>query len=105
MMLQIKALGFSFALDDFGSGVATFNYLEQLPINYVKITGEFVGTMNERAVSLAIVKSIQHISEVMQVETIAESIEEEGLLTSLQEMGVNFGQGYGLHLPEPIENI
>lgn len=105
MMQQIKALGFSFALDDFGSGVATFNYLEQLPINYVKIVGEFVSTMNERAVSLAIVKSIQHISEVMQVETIAESIEEKGLLTALQEMGVNFGQGYGLHLPEPIENI
>lgn len=105
MMQQIKALGFSFALDDFGSGVATFNYLEQLPINYVKIAGEFVSTMNERAVSLAIVKSIQHISEVMQVETIAESIEEKGLLTALQEMGVNFGQGYGLHLPEPIENI
>jgi EAL domain-containing protein (putative c-di-GMP-specific phosphodiesterase class I) len=47
--------------------------------------------MNERAVSLAIVKSIQHISEAMQVETIVESIEEKGLLTALQEMGVNFG--------------
>lgn len=105
MMQQVKALGFSFALDDFGSGVATFNYLEQLPISYVKIAGEFVSTMNERTVSLAIVKSIQHISEVMKVETIAESIEEKSLLVALQGMGVNFGQGYGLHLPEPIENI
>lgn len=103
MMMQIKNLGFSFALDDFGSGVATFNYLEQLPVSYVKIAGEFVSTLKERLVSYAIVKSIQHIADVMNVETIAESIEDDSLLVTLQDLGIKYGQGYGLHRPESMK--
>jgi len=102
MMEELNALGFSFALDDFGSGVATFNYLESLPVKYVKIDGEFVTGLKTRPIGEAIVKSINEIAGVMGVETIAECIEDIELIGYLKELGVNYGQGYGIHYPEPI---
>jgi len=102
MMEELNSQGFSFALDDFGSGVATFNYLENLPIKYVKIDGEFITGLKTRPIGEAIVKSINEIAGVMGVETIAECIEDIELVGYLKELGVNYGQGYGIHYPEPI---
>lgn len=102
MMDRIQARGIDFALDDFGSGVATFTYLEKLPIRYVKIDGEFIQNVTTSPVSQAIVASIQKIAGVMSLTTIAERIEEPSLIKHLESLGINLGQGYAIHRPEPL---
>ncbi|WP_194755481.1 putative bifunctional diguanylate cyclase/phosphodiesterase [Aliidiomarina indica] len=102
MMGEIKKRGIEFALDDFGSGVSTFNYLEKLPIRYVKIDGEFIQNVINSPVSQAIVRSIQHIAQVMNLTTIAERIEEPELIEHLRSLGINLGQGYAIHRPEAL---
>jgi len=101
-MNKIRQRGIEFALDDFGSGVATFSYLEKLPIRYVKIDGEFVQNLTSSPVSQAIVASIQHIASVMGLTTIAERIEEPELLSHLSKLGIHMGQGYAIHRPEKL---
>ncbi|TRW49925.1 EAL domain-containing protein [Aliidiomarina halalkaliphila] len=102
MMRKIRDRGIEFALDDFGSGVATFNYLEKLPIRYVKIDGEFIQNVTKNPVSQAIVGSIQQIAKVMNLITIAERIEEQELIEHLHSLGINLGQGYAIHRPEAL---
>ncbi|RUO21844.1 GGDEF and EAL domain-containing protein [Aliidiomarina haloalkalitolerans] len=102
MMNKIRERGIEFALDDFGSGVATFSYLDKLPIRFVKIDGEFIQNVKDNPVSQAIVSSIQHIAQVMGLTTIAERIEEPELLEHLHSLGISLGQGYDIHRPEPL---
>lgn len=102
MMTKIRERGFEFALDDFGSGVATFSYLDKLPISFVKIDGDFIQNVQQNPVSQAIVSSIQHIAQVMSLVTIAERIEEPEMLEHLHSLGINLGQGYAIHRPEPL---
>jgi len=80
MMNHINKLGIKFALDDFGSGVATFDYLDKLPITYIKIDGAFVTDLKTRPIGEAIVQSIQNIAQIMGVKTIAECIEDVELI-------------------------
>ena len=102
MMNHINKLGIKFALDDFGSGVATFDYLDKLPITYIKIDGAFVTDLKTRPIGEAIVQSIQNIAQIMGVKTIAECIEDVELIPHLRKLGINYGQGYGIHRPEPL---
>lgn len=102
MMQQITELGIKFALDDFGSGVATFNYLDKLPIKYIKIDGDFITNIKTRPIGEAIVQSIQNIARIMGVQTIAECIEDKELIPHLHNLGINYGQGYGIHIPAPL---
>ncbi|MFC3281436.1 EAL domain-containing protein [Pseudidiomarina halophila] len=102
MMQQIAELGINFALDDFGSGVATFNYLDKLPIKYIKIDGGFITNILTNQIGEMIVQSIQNIAGVMDVATIAECIEDTALIPHLQSIGIDYGQGYGIHKPAPF---
>ncbi len=98
----LKELGFRFVLDDFGSGLSSFAYLKNLQVDFLKIDGAFVRDMMGSSVQRALVESIHQIGKVMGIRTIAESVEDRPTLDILRQIGVNYAQGYGLSLPEPL---
>ena len=100
---RLKQHGCRFSLDDFGSGLSSFAYLKNLPVNYIKIDGSFVKDVSRDPVDRAMVVSIQQMGKVMQLDTIAEWVEDEETLTALKEIGVDYVQGYHLGRPEAIE--
>jgi diguanylate cyclase (GGDEF)-like protein/PAS domain S-box-containing protein len=102
---QLKEDGFLFALDDFGSGLSSFAYLKTLPVDYLKIDGIFVKDMQTDKVNYAMVKAIHEMSAVLDKQTIAEYVENEAVVELLTEIGVDYGQGFHLGKPEPIENF
>jgi diguanylate cyclase (GGDEF)-like protein/PAS domain S-box-containing protein len=102
---ELKALGCRFALDDFGSGVSSLANLKRLPVDYVKIDGEFVRGMRDDPADRAMVASIVEISKVMGLTTIAEFVEDAELAELLAKMGVDFIQGYGVGRPLPVTEV
>lgn len=102
---SLKEDGFLFALDDFGSGLSSFAYLKSLPVDYLKIDGIFVKDMQTDKVNYAMVKAIHDMSVVLDKQTIAEYVENEAVMELLSEIGIDFGQGFYLGKPEPIENF
>ncbi|MGL4938323.1 putative bifunctional diguanylate cyclase/phosphodiesterase [Shewanella sp.] len=102
MLKQLRKLGFSFALDDFGSGFASYGYLRELPVDYVKIDGCFVKNLAVNAKDYAIVKSIQDVCRVMGIETVAEFVENQDIIDRLYSIGVNYAQGYAIGRPQPL---
>ncbi len=105
LMETLKARGCLFALDDFGSGISSFGYLKNLPVDYLKIDGMFVKDIAEDPIDYAMVKSINEIGQVMGMKTIAEFVENDGIKRMLQAIGVNYAQGYGLGKPEPLIDL
>ena len=89
-------------LDDFGSGLSSFAYLKNLSVDFLKIDGAFVRDMVSSPVQRALVESIHQIGQVMGIRTIAESVENRQTLDVLREIGVDYVQGYGISLPEPL---
>lgn len=99
---QLQRLGCSFALDDFGAGMASFTYLKHLPAAYLKIDGSFVREMLDDPVNLVMVEVIQRIGHAMGKKTIAEFVESEAVLVRLRELGVDLAQGHHVSLPVPF---
>ena len=102
---QMRSLGCRFSLDDFGSGLSSFAYLKQLPVDFLKIDGVFVKDITEDKIDLAMVKSMKDISDVMNMKTIAEFVENDEILELLKNIGVDYVQGYGIAQPKPLEEI
>lgn len=100
-MHELKALGCRFALDDFGSGMASLSYLKQLPVEYLKIDGSFVTGIANDAASLDIVASINDIGHAMNCKTIAEYVDSAATLQKLAALGVDYAQGYYIGRPVP----
>jgi EAL domain-containing protein (putative c-di-GMP-specific phosphodiesterase class I) len=101
-MKRLKRLGVTFALDDFGSGLSSFNYLKTLPVDYVKIDGCFIRDLLDDPVDAAMVESICRISNEMGIETIAEFVEDKELIAWLTAVGVDYAQGYGIEKPQQL---
>ncbi|MBE0435049.1 MAG: EAL domain-containing protein [Methylomicrobium sp.] len=101
-MGALKTLGCRFALDDFGSGLSSFAYLKNLPVDFLKIDGMFVKDICCDPVDLAMVKSINEIGHLLGKQTIAEFVETEEIYLYLLEIGVDYAQGFWLGRPEPL---
>ncbi len=101
LMDQLRRRGFLFALDDFGTGLSSFAYLKKLPVDYLKIDGEFVRDILHDPVDKAMVDTIKRIGGVLGMMTIAEAIEDAETCQLLNAMGIDYGQGYHLGKPEP----
>ncbi len=101
-MRKLSEKGLRFALDDFGSGMASFNYLQHLPVHFVKIDGEFINGALDHPVSRIIVEAVTKVAHTMNMRTVAEAVETVDLVAPLAALGLDYGQGYGLHLPEPL---
>lgn len=102
-MLEMRALGCRFALDDFGKGMSSLSYLKALPVDYLKIDGEFVKDMLSDPIDNAMVEHINQIAHVIGMKTIAEYAENEDIIERLRELKIDFAQGYGIDRPMPFE--
>jgi len=101
----LRQYGCRFALDDFGSGLSSFAYLKNLPVDYLKIDGMFVKDIDEDPIDHAMVKSINEVGQVMGMKTIAEFVENDVIKGMLKEIGVNYVQGYSIGKPQPLDEL
>ena len=95
-------MGTRFMLDDFGSGMSSFSYLKHLPVNFLKMDGAYVKDITSNKVDLAMAKAIQSVAQSMEIQTIAEYVEDEATLDCLKGMGVAYAQGFYLNRPMPL---
>jgi EAL domain-containing protein (putative c-di-GMP-specific phosphodiesterase class I) len=102
-MARLRERGCFFALDDFGSGLSSFAYLKTLPVDFLKIDGFFVRDMCEDRINFELVKSINEIGHVMGKRTIAEFVENDATLGALKDIGIDYAQGFGINIPQPVE--
>jgi EAL domain-containing protein (putative c-di-GMP-specific phosphodiesterase class I) len=96
---RMKKMGCMFALDDFGSGLSSFAYLKKLPVDFIKIDGEFVRDITEDPMDRAIVSAINDIGHEIGLTTIAEYVESEEVLRILEQLGVDYVQGFAVEKP------
>ena len=102
---QIKEFNCKFSLDDFGTGYSSYAYLKSLDVDYLKIDGAFVKDILNNDSDVAIVKSMNEIAHSLGLETIAEYVENDEILNQLQEIGVDYAQGWGVHKPIPLNDL
>lgn len=102
VMQHLRRFGCRFALDDFGSGMSSFSYLKNLPVDSLKIDGALVRNIVNDAVDLAMVEAITRVASVLGLKTIAEFVETNATLDKLRSIGVDYAQGYAIHRPEPL---
>jgi EAL domain-containing protein (putative c-di-GMP-specific phosphodiesterase class I) len=104
-IMHLKRMGCRFALDDFGSGLSSFGYLKSLSVDYLKIAGDFVRDIVVDPVDHAMVEAINQIGHVMEITTIAESVESQEIFRKLRASGVDYGQGLGIEAPRPFHEV
>jgi EAL domain-containing protein (putative c-di-GMP-specific phosphodiesterase class I) len=100
---EIREEGFKFALDDFGVGLSSFSYLKTIPVDFLKIDGSFVKNMLQEPIDQGIVKACHEIGHAAGLQTIAEFVEDGATLEALRAIGIDFAQGFGIAMPEPID--
>ncbi|NJM76259.1 MAG: EAL domain-containing protein [Acaryochloridaceae cyanobacterium RU_4_10] len=103
LIQQLRTLGCSFALDDFGSGMSSFGYLKNLPVDYLKIDGIFIKDIVQNRVDGEIVEAINRVAHVMGIQTVAEYVENNDILIELKSIGIDYAQGYGIAKPAPLQ--
>ncbi len=103
LVSEMKRAGCTVSLDDFGSGLSSFAYLKQFPVDFLKIDGSFIRQLADNAVDREIVSSINDIGHRLGVKTVAEWVEDERTLDALRAIGVDYAQGYAIGRPIPLE--
>ncbi|MED5618636.1 EAL domain-containing protein [Ideonella sp. BN130291] len=98
----LRAQGCQVALDDFGAGMSSFNYLKRLPLDYLKIDGGLVRRIGDDLTHRAMVEAIHKIGHLMALKTVAEFVEDQRILDELRSVGVDFVQGYAIAKPGPL---
>jgi diguanylate cyclase (GGDEF)-like protein/PAS domain S-box-containing protein len=104
-MRELKARGCHFALDDFGSGLSSFMYLKTLPVDYLKIDGQFIENVTRDPVDRSMVEAISQVGKAMHIQTIAERVESADVLLELGRLGVGFAQGFHIAAPQSISGF
>jgi diguanylate cyclase (GGDEF)-like protein/PAS domain S-box-containing protein len=104
-MHELKKRGCRFALDDFGSGLSSFHYLKTLPVDFLKIDGQFSGNVLGDPVDRSMVEAISRIGAALGIASVAEKVESAEVFRLLPQLGVHFGQGYFLARPAPVAGL
>ncbi len=102
---RLRDLGFAISLDDFGTGLATFDYLTSFPFDVLKIDGRFIRNIESDPVDQAIVSSITQVARTMGLKTVAEYVEHSGIASAVTALGVDYLQGYGVGKPLSLDEI
>ncbi len=102
---KVRELGCRFALDDFGAGFGSFYYLKHFQVDLLKIDGEFVRGIANSEIDRRMVGAMVEIARSLELQTVAEFVEDEEVLDCIRRLGVDFAQGYHLGRPEPVEII
>ncbi len=105
LITELKITGCRFSLGDFGSGMSSFTYLKNLPVDYIKIDGTFVRDLLHDQVDYTIIESIRNIAQAMGLKTIAGFVESEAIMTKLQFMGIHYVQGDWVGRPHPLDEL
>ncbi|MBP6681879.1 MAG: DUF1631 family protein [Halioglobus sp.] len=100
-----RNIGCKFSIDDFGTGLASHNYLRELPVDYVKIDGSFITNIHNNRNDYAIARSINDLAHFLGQETIAESVENDAIVSKLREIGVDYLQGWGVGRPKILSEV
>ena len=101
----MRQRGVRMALDDFGSGASSFGYLKALPVDYLKIDGQFIKDLVDDPLDEATVRCFCDVAKLLKIKTIAEFVENAATLDKLHRLGVDYAQGYLLHKPEALEGL
>jgi diguanylate cyclase (GGDEF)-like protein/PAS domain S-box-containing protein len=104
-MNTLKKVGCKFSLDDFGSGLSSFTYLKNLPVDFLKIDGQFIRNVAGDSVDESMVKAINQVGNAMGIATIAERVETKEVLDKLSELGVEYAQGYYIAKPCSVQSF
>ncbi|MCX4175478.1 MULTISPECIES: EAL domain-containing protein [Paraburkholderia] len=102
---SLRLRGMHFALDDFGSGASSFGYLKALPVDYLKIDGQFITNLEHDPIDQAMVRCICDVAKAVGKQTIAEFVETAAVAALLRDMGADYIQGYFVHVPAPMEEV
>ncbi len=105
LMQRLRVLGCSFALDDFGTGLSSLVYLKSLPVSVLKIDGAFVRDAGSNQRTESMVRAIAQLAHTMGMETVAEYVETDELRERMAALGVDFGQGFAIGRPVPVEDV
>lgn len=98
-LTNLRDKGFSFALDDFGSGYNSFHYLRELRFDFVKLDGAFVRNILNSKIDYILIKNLNQLCQELGILTVAEFVETREVLMALVDMGINYAQGFHLGLP------
>jgi len=105
LMSRLRALGCGIALDDFGTGLSSLSYLRQLPVTMLKIDGSFVRDVVRDSRAESMVRAIAQLARTMSLTTVAEYVETEEIRARVATLGVDYGQGFGISKPLPLEDL
>lgn len=102
---DIKQMGCKFALDDFGSGLSSFSYLKNMPVDNLKIDGGFIRDINIDPINKAFVESIHNISKMMGIKSTAEYVENKEIYDCVKSIGIDYAQGYHISEPAAVKTL
>lgn len=105
LIRRLQDLGHGIALDDFGRGLSSLTYLKSLPVSDLKIDGGLVRDLAGNPRSQAMVTAIVQLAQAMKLKTTAECVESEAILAAVGQLNVDYGQGFAIGRPRPLEIV